>query len=330
METTINANVQEIDLDDFGELSRLPAEVRKDLWIGSEVDAGNEQWLVQQGIQAVLNCTEEVVSPRRLEIYQKLNIQHLHVAMYDDPSEDLGEVLVKARPWLQQMKDERVLVRCFVGGNRSVAVVILGFARVLFPSWLTTKTSFFDWGCPQSDVQSVYVCLVSLQHLNVFKYIHIIIIVEIFIQMFLTIAPKISTSTEDLLPCPRWGRGLLGCPYKGFLCPWSGVGQWLLSIAAAAAAEADCKWPFRAREKSCCCILLPQILSGGFFATFVRHLCTFPSFSVHAIPRIQQKACTAPQKPRQAATSQPLWCRDARAQWGKLLSGWSLGCKTLR
>ena len=43
-----------------------------------------------------------------------------------------------------------------------------------------------------SDFHSVYVCLVSLQHLNVFKYIHIsyIIIVEIFIQMFLTIAPK--------------------------------------------------------------------------------------------------------------------------------------------
>lgn len=180
METTINANVQEIDLDDFGELSRLPAEVRKNLWIGSEADAGNEQWLVQEGIQAVLNCTEEVVSPRRLEIYQKLNIQHLHVAMYDDPSEDLGEVLVKARPWLQQMKDERVLVHCFVGGNRSVAVVILGFPRVLFSSWLTPKHHF----------QSVYVCLVSLQHLNVFKYIHIIIIVEIFIQMFLTIAPK--------------------------------------------------------------------------------------------------------------------------------------------
>ena len=92
--------------------------------------------------------------------------------------------------------------------------------------------------------------------------------------MFLTIAPQNdfkenSTSTEDLLPCPRWGRGLLGCPYKGFLCPWSGVGQWLLSIAAAAAAEADGKWPFRAREKSCCCILLPQILSGVFFC----HIC---------------------------------------------------------
>ena len=43
-----------------------------------------------------------------------------------------------------------------------------------------------------------------------------------------------------------------------------------------------------------------------------------------------KKLVWAPQKPRQAATSQPLWCRDARAQWGKLLSGWSLGCKTLR
>lgn len=51
-----------------------------------------------------------------------------------------------------------------------------------------------------SDFQSVYVCLVSLIIAFVFKYyIHIsYIIYEIFIQMFLTIAPKmISKKTAD-------------------------------------------------------------------------------------------------------------------------------------
>lgn len=49
----------------------------------------------------------------------------------------------------------------------------------------------------------------------------------------------------------------------------------------------------KAAVASCCHKYSVEV----FFATFVRHLCTFPSFSVHAIPRIQQKACTAPQKP---------------------------------
>ncbi len=99
-----------------------------------------------------------------------------------------------------------------------------------------------------------------------YKFIHIIIYVAMksLFRCFLPLPSKRfkenSTSTKDLLSCPRWGGGLLGCPFKGFLCPWSGVGQWLLSLAAAAAAEADCKWPFGAREKSCCCILLPRIL----------------------------------------------------------------------
>lgn len=96
---------------------------RPKLWIGSEADAANERWLLQNGIRAVLNCTESVISPERQEIYCRLGIEYLHVAMYDDFTEDLGAAVAKARPWLRQ-QDEAVLVHCFVGGNRSVAVVL--------------------------------------------------------------------------------------------------------------------------------------------------------------------------------------------------------------
>jgi hypothetical protein len=41
----------------------------------------------------------------------------MHLAMHDDPSENLAEAVEAARPWLQRMKDQRTLVHCFVGGN---------------------------------------------------------------------------------------------------------------------------------------------------------------------------------------------------------------------
>ena len=105
------------ELDDFGELARRPAAVGPKLWIGSEADAADEPWLAEQQIQAVLNCTEEAISPRRQEIYGKLGLEYMHLAMHDDPSENLAEAVETARPWLQRMKDQRTLVHCFVGGN---------------------------------------------------------------------------------------------------------------------------------------------------------------------------------------------------------------------
>ena len=149
MERTIEEAASALtNLDDFGELSASPAEVRPGLWIGSEEDAGDELWLSRQGIQAVLNCTEDAASARRQDIYQRLGIVNFHLPMYDDPSEDLPAAVEKAIPWLAEMlkspksissehlvddptpslpshqEAAQVLVHCFVGGNRSVAVVI--------------------------------------------------------------------------------------------------------------------------------------------------------------------------------------------------------------
>eukprot|EP00913_Durusdinium_trenchii_P035030 g32770.t1 len=152
MEKTIDEAARRLmeqgQLDDFGELSAAPAEVRPGLWIGSEEDAGDEEFLARQGIRAVLNCTEEMACDRRKNIYERLGIQHWHLAMYDDPSEDLLAAVDKARPWLKEMLNANlenlpenppsqsdpassplsppvpVLVHCFVGGNRSVAVVV--------------------------------------------------------------------------------------------------------------------------------------------------------------------------------------------------------------
>eukprot|EP00435_Cladocopium_sp_Y103_P066621 s112_g28.t3 len=123
-EDIIDTAATSCELDEFGELARRPAAVGTKLWIGSEADAADEHWLAQQQIQAVLNCTEEAIPRRRQEIYGRLGLEYMHLAMHDDPSENLAEAVERARPWLQRMKDQRTLVHCFVGGNRSVAVVI--------------------------------------------------------------------------------------------------------------------------------------------------------------------------------------------------------------
>ncbi|CAE7326545.1 Mkp3 [Symbiodinium sp. CCMP2592] len=133
METTIRLAARNLGaelLDDYGELLRCPAKVPRSgpghLLIGSEEDAGNEELLLSSGVTAVLNCTEEPPLRRCQEMYSKIGIRWHHVPMHDDLSEDLLVALKAARPWLAEAlaSEDTVLVHCFVGGNRSVAVVL--------------------------------------------------------------------------------------------------------------------------------------------------------------------------------------------------------------
>ncbi|CAJ1447181.1 unnamed protein product, partial [Effrenium voratum] len=132
MEAAIVSGAERLagELDDYGELTRLPAEIftrtRGRLLVGNEEDAGNAGWLKTANIGAVLNCTEDAPSPQRQDLYRSLGIEVLHVVMYDDFSEDLAAAAQKARPWLREKLDQdlAVLVHCFVGGNRSVAIAV--------------------------------------------------------------------------------------------------------------------------------------------------------------------------------------------------------------
>ncbi|CAE7546800.1 DSPTP1B, partial [Symbiodinium pilosum] len=104
----------------------VPRDGRGHLLIGSEEDAGNAELLAVQQITAVLNCTEELPPPERQEMYEKIGIRWHHVLMHDDPTEDLLKALDAARPWLRDAlaAGDKVLVHCFVGANRSVAVAV--------------------------------------------------------------------------------------------------------------------------------------------------------------------------------------------------------------
>merc|ERR1712232_1182382 len=82
-------------LDEFGELAKRPSLIERHgkpgrLLVGSEEDACTPATLVDFGIRAILNCTEDKPSKRLSGLYKKHGISFLHVAMDDAPDDDLA------------------------------------------------------------------------------------------------------------------------------------------------------------------------------------------------------------------------------------------------
>jgi len=100
-------------------MNNSPSKILKALWLGTKMDSINNAKLKKLGITHILSVTSG-------KQHKVPNCKLLSVPMKDDGSSDLKTVISKAFPFINesQQGDNRLLVHCNLGQNRSPTVVI--------------------------------------------------------------------------------------------------------------------------------------------------------------------------------------------------------------
>jgi len=136
------AHVAEYMLEDH--LAEHPQQIKDRIWLGAAVNMENLEFLKAEGITHILNCTQEVELPKKVESYVK---GFQRVAIQDRTTEDLLSVIYKGILWIDEvLSNEKniILIHCREGKSRS-ASFLCGFLiwkeNVAFESALSTVRS---------------------------------------------------------------------------------------------------------------------------------------------------------------------------------------------
>lgn len=96
------------------------------LWIGDRISATDSDFLSENNIKLVVNCTKDLMIP---VFYQRLGIQVIRLPINDTNNTDSNEILMREMDGIVDTIHEfrrngtNVLVHCYAGMSRSATTV---------------------------------------------------------------------------------------------------------------------------------------------------------------------------------------------------------------
>ena len=86
------------------------------IYLGDSVAAGDEEYLKQYNITAVVNCAQGIVS-----IYQ--DVKFIELNLYDEFGQDLFPKFEIAYKFIKKNSQNNILIHCVLGMSRSASLV---------------------------------------------------------------------------------------------------------------------------------------------------------------------------------------------------------------
>ncbi len=121
-----------------------PTRICDRLYLGSSWNACSKAVVERHGIHAILNVSEEIGT------YQ--STVSMHLPLRDNDSVDIRPVIETAVGFIDRYRDKGILVHCFAGCSRSVAIVV---------SWLMLRKGM--------EFQEAYDYVQARRHVNMSK-----------------------------------------------------------------------------------------------------------------------------------------------------------------
>lgn len=95
-----------------------PTKVVDNIYIGSAYNAADYSTLKSIGIDIILNITTEISE------YFPNDFTYKTYKIYDNNQEDISEYLENAYKYIEENKDKKILIHCYMGASRSASIVI--------------------------------------------------------------------------------------------------------------------------------------------------------------------------------------------------------------
>ena len=141
--------------DDLTNICQPPTQIIDNIYIGNAYNAAHWRQLQELNIKSIVNVTAEI--PNYYEDY----IDYCCLSIYDDSESHISNLLVSTIAFIKaeqnKNKDATILVHCFMGRSRSVAIVV-AYLHVIHKytiddaiefvkakrSWVNINKKFYD------------------------------------------------------------------------------------------------------------------------------------------------------------------------------------------
>jgi len=95
-----------------------PTHVIDNIYIGSAYNAACYSTLKNLGIEVIMNITTEISE------YFPNNFIYKTYKIYDNNQEDISQYLDDAYNYIEENKDKKILIHCYMGASRSASIVM--------------------------------------------------------------------------------------------------------------------------------------------------------------------------------------------------------------
>tara|TARA_B100000035_G_C21008752_1_gene558605 strand:- start:85 stop:678 length:594 start_codon:yes stop_codon:yes gene_type:complete len=122
LDPTINHNIY----DNLRLLMTKPTHVIDNIYIGNSLNASNYYELMENGITHVINVSEEISN------YFPDEIEYLRIPVNDTNDASLENYYGEALEFINNLdvKDNNILIHCFMGSSRSATIVVLYLMKI--------------------------------------------------------------------------------------------------------------------------------------------------------------------------------------------------------